>query len=96
VFEGQALLVQDGQRVQALVRVAVWPVGGGELAWAGHFLHPDPAGVLNLGQARLLLPGTTEAGVVIEYRVCGSDDVGGDFVGLGVPPLTTGSAARRA
>jgi hypothetical protein len=88
-FEGLALVVQGGHRVEALVRVAVWPARSGELSWAGHFLHPNPPRVLELGQARLQLPETTEAEITIEARACGSDhDLGGDFAGLGLPPVS--------
>jgi hypothetical protein len=90
VFDGQALLLQGSERVQALVRVAVWSrPGQDELAWSGHFLHPAPAGKLRLGRARLQLPGLTETAIEIDYRVCRSDnDLGGDFSGIGKPPTT--------
>jgi hypothetical protein len=90
VFDGQALLLQEGECVQALVRVAVWSrPGQDELAWSGHFLHPAPAKVLKLGNAKLQLPGLTETAIQIDYRICSSDnDLGGDFSGIGQPPTT--------
>jgi hypothetical protein len=92
VFDGKALLLQEGERVEALVRVAVWSRREGEApAWSGHFLHPVPPGVLKLGRARLQLPGLAEAAIEIDYRASGTnDDLGGDFSGVEQPPTTAG------
>jgi hypothetical protein len=90
VFEGQALLVQRGRKVRALVRVAVWSTPGRDgLSWSGHFLHPTPVGVLQLGRATLQLPGVPGAPIEIDYRIADSShDLGGDFAGIGQPPIT--------
>jgi hypothetical protein len=91
-YQGPAVLVQGRHRVEALVRIAAWPAGPGELAWAGHFLYPNPPRLLTVGKARLKLPQTADAEIVIEYRECGgAEDLGGDFIGQGSPPERMGA-----
>jgi hypothetical protein len=87
-YDGPATLVQNALVVQAQIRIAVWTDPAGSLQWAGHFVEPAPEFSVQVGPATLRIAGREPAPVTVDYRATrGEEDLGGDFVGHGAPPV---------